>query len=104
MTTSVQRASHPRPVTVNLFCSQCDNQLGIFENEWTRLTTSYMRPALPGQHFASEIAQKTQVVPNGGAGQAAEGCTMAEVFCKKCSVAIAQYCKAAPRPEQANLV
>ncbi|KEF54321.1 uncharacterized protein A1O9_09487 [Exophiala aquamarina CBS 119918] len=104
MAATVRRQSRPPPVFVNLYCSQCDNHLGIFENEWARLTSSYMRPTLPGQHFASEIAQKTQIVPNGVVGQAAEGCTMAEVFCKKCSVAVAQYCKAAPRPDQGKLV
>lgn len=91
-------------MTVNLFCTRCDSQLGVFENEWTRLTASYMRPARPGQHCATEIAQKTQVVPSGVAQAAAEGCTMAEVFCKKCSTVVAQYCKAAPKPEQAQLV
>ncbi|KAK5056700.1 hypothetical protein LTR84_012232 [Exophiala bonariae] len=104
MAKSLQRTPHLKPVTVNLFCTHCDSQLGVFENEWTRLTSSYMRPARVGQHRATEIGQKTQVVPNGAVQQAAEGCTMAEVFCKKCSTPVAQYCKAAPKPEQAQLV
>lgn len=90
--------------SVNLYCTQCSSQLGIFENEWIRLTASYMRPARPGQHFGTEVGQKIQVVPDGTSQQAARGCSMAEVFCKKCSAAVGRYCTAAPTVDQTHLV
>ncbi|RVX73506.1 hypothetical protein B0A52_02394 [Exophiala mesophila] len=90
--------------SVDLYCTQCSSHLGIFENEWTRLTAGYMRPARPGQHFGTEVGQKTQIVPEGSSQQAARGCTMAEVFCKKCSATVARYCTAAPHVDQRHLV
>ncbi|KAK6367883.1 hypothetical protein LTS17_010035 [Exophiala oligosperma] len=88
---------------VNLFCSQCDTQIGVFVNEWTRLTSSYVYPNHQGKHFGTEIGNKTQVVPDGVSQKAVQGCTLAEVFCKKCSAALGQYCKAAPTPQQRYL-
>lgn len=104
MLSSSRRVSQAPSPHVNLHCTQCDSQIGIFDNEWTRLTSSYVRPAHPGTHFGTEIANKTQVVPDGVAQRALEGCTLAEVFCTKCSAAVGQYCKAAPAPEQRRLV
>jgi RNase P subunit RPR2 len=104
MATSSRRASQVPSTTVNLHCNQCNNHLGSFENEWIRLTTSYVRCAQPGTHLGTEVGNKTQVVPNGVAQQAAEGCTMADVFCKNCSTTVAQYCKATSTPEQSKLM
>ncbi|KAK5940536.1 hypothetical protein PMZ80_006952 [Knufia obscura] len=92
------------PPNTNLYCAQCDSQIGIFENEWENLTSSYAKPKEKGISFGLEVGEKTQIVPNGSAQKAAEGCTMAEVFCKKCSTMVAQYCKSAPHPSKEYLV
>jgi hypothetical protein len=104
MGSSTRRATQGPLPNANLYCSQCDTQIGIFHNEWVRLTSSYVYAAHRGTHLATEIANKTQVVPEGVSQTAVEGCTMAEVFCKKCSAAVGQYCKAAPTTEQSRLV
>ncbi|KAK5211868.1 hypothetical protein LTR07_001715 [Exophiala xenobiotica] len=104
MTMSSRRVSQAPSPNVNLFCSQCDTQVGVFANEWTRLTSSYVYPAHQGKHFGTEIGNKTQVVPEGALQRAVQGCTLAEVFCKKCSAALGQYCKAAPTPEQRRMI
>lgn len=99
-----RRTSQAPLATVNLYCSQCDTQIGIFQNEWARLTSSYAHPAHPGTHFGTEVGYKTQVVPDGVLQRGVQGCTLAEVFCKKCSAVLGQYCKAAPTAEQRRLV
>lgn len=103
MASSSRRVSQVPAPNVNLFCSQCDTQIGVFVNEWIRLTSSYVYPAHQGKHFGTEIGNKTQVVPDGVFQKAVQGCTLAEVFCKKCSAALGQYCKAAPTPQQRRL-
>ncbi|RMZ86512.1 hypothetical protein DV736_g6260, partial [Chaetothyriales sp. CBS 134916] len=89
---------------VRLICAQCDTRLGTFENEWIRLTSSYARPKQPGRHFMTEIGNRVQQVPTGASQKAAEGCGMAEVFCKVCSCLVGQYCKTAPNQEKQGLV
>lgn len=93
------------PPAVNLHCLQCDAQIGAFDNnEWIRLTSSYVRSARPGTHLATEVAKRTQVVPDGVPHRAVEGCTLAEVFCMNCSATVGQYCISAPTPAQRHLV
>ncbi|KIX01479.1 uncharacterized protein Z518_09205 [Rhinocladiella mackenziei CBS 650.93] len=104
MASSSRRASQIPSSTVYLHCSQCNSQIGIFENEWTRLTSSYVLSVHPGTHFGTEVAHKTKVVPEGVSQRAVEGCTLAEVFCKKCSAAVGQYCKATATSAQRALV
>ncbi|KIY03567.1 uncharacterized protein Z520_00258 [Fonsecaea multimorphosa CBS 102226] len=100
-----RRMSQSASPHVNLHCLQCDSQIGIFDNEWTRLTSSYVRPVHPGTHFGTEVAtNKTQVVPEGVTQRSLEGCSLAEVFCTKCSAAVGQYCKAAPAAAQRNML
>ncbi|KAI1622654.1 hypothetical protein EDD37DRAFT_635551 [Exophiala viscosa] len=104
MTSSSRRVSQIPAPNVNLFCTQCDIQIGVFTNEWTRLTSTYVYATHVGKHFGTEVANKTQVVPNGVLQKAVEGCTTAEVFCKNCSAGVGQYCKAAPTAEQRRLI
>ena len=90
---------------VNLHCLQCGAQIGIFDNEWSRLSASYVRSIHPGSHFGTEIAlNKTQTVPEGTAQRSLEGCTLAEVFCTKCSGVVGQYCKAIPGPDRRGML
>jgi len=88
----------------NLYCAQCDSQIGIFENEWEHLTPLYARPKEKGTTFDLVVGEKTQAVPTGSRQKAAEGCMMAEVSCKKCSTTVAQCCKSAPHPSKEHLV
>ncbi|KIW65572.1 hypothetical protein PV04_07819 [Phialophora macrospora] len=105
MGSSSRRMSQPPSSHVNLHCMQCNNQIGIFDNEWSRLTSSYVRPVHPGAHFGTEVAaNRTQVVPAGASQRLLEGCTLAEVFCTKCSGVVGQYCKAIPGPERRNML
>jgi hypothetical protein len=105
MASSKRRMSQAPSSHVNLHCSQCDSQIGIFDNEWTRFTTSYVRAVHPGAHFGTEVAlNKTQVVPEGTTQRSLEGCTLAEVFCTKCSAVVGQYCKAIPGPERRHML
>lgn len=86
----------------NLYCLQCESHLGVFENEWIRLTSSYARPKEAGTNFATDISTKTQIVPSGQ--RIAEGCSMADVSCKKCAITVGQYCKSAPDADKRYLV
>lgn len=90
--------------SVNLYCAQCQAQIGIFDNEWIRLTSSYARSREKGTHFGTEVGQRTQIVPGGPSPRSAEGCEMAEVFCRKCSNMVGQYCKKAPDASKQPLV
>ncbi|EXJ78025.1 hypothetical protein A1O3_09185 [Capronia epimyces CBS 606.96] len=96
--------SEPAKANVNLNCARCNNPVGVFDNEWIRLTSSYVRPAQPGTHFGTEVARRTQVVPDGATQPALQGCTLSEVSCKKCSTPVGQFCKAAPTREQECLI
>ncbi|KAJ9660801.1 hypothetical protein H2198_002340 [Neophaeococcomyces mojaviensis] len=98
------RTSAAPPPNSNLYCTECDSQIGIFENEWTHLTSSYARSQEKGTHFGTEIGVRTQVVPAGSAQKGAEGCEMSEVFCTKCSTVVAQYCRNAPDSSKQHLV
>ncbi|KAJ9615810.1 hypothetical protein H2200_001887 [Cladophialophora chaetospira] len=105
MASSARRMSLAPSSHVNLHCLQCDAQIGTFDNEWSRLTSSYVRPIHPGRHFGTEIAlNKTQTVPEGTTQRDLQGCTLAEVFCTKCSGVVGQYCKAIPAPERKNML
>ncbi|RMZ84607.1 hypothetical protein DV737_g1095, partial [Chaetothyriales sp. CBS 132003] len=95
---------HPQARIVRLMCAQCDTRLGTFENEWIRLTSSYARPKQRGRHTMTEIGNRVQQVPTGVSQKAAEGCGMAEVFCRVCSCLVGQYCKTAPNREKQWLV
>jgi len=102
---SASRPSSRAPTpNVNLYCGQCESQIGIFDNEWIRLTSSYVRSKDDGTHFGTEIGRKTQVVPVGVSQRALEGCVMAEVFCKTCSAVVGQYCQKAPDAAKQHLV
>lgn len=92
------------PPNSNLYCTSCDSQIGVFENEWTHFTTSYAKSQEKGTHLGTEIGVKTQVVPVGSAQKDAEGCEMSEVYCTKCSSVVAQYCRTAPEPSQQHFV
>ncbi|RMD39699.1 hypothetical protein DV735_g5434, partial [Chaetothyriales sp. CBS 134920] len=89
---------------VRLMCAQCDTSLGTFENEWIQLTSSYARPKQRGRHTMTEIGNRVRQVPAGVSQKAAEGCGMAEVFCRVCSCLVGQYCRTAPNREQQELV
>ena len=105
MASTMRRMSQAPSSHVNLHCSQCDSQIGIFDNEWTRLSSSYVHSVHPGAHFGTEVAMnKTQTVPEGTAQSKLEGCTLAEVFCTKCSGVVGQYCKAIPGPERRTML
>ena len=93
----------PTMAIVNLYCTSCESQIGIFENEWIRLTTSYAWPKQKGTHFGTEIGNKTQTVPPNSVQNVAEGCEMADVFCCSCHATVGRYCKAAPSKEQQYL-
>ncbi|EXJ88656.1 hypothetical protein A1O1_05587 [Capronia coronata CBS 617.96] len=92
------------PGNVILCCAQCENHLGIYENNWIRVTSSYARPGRPGTLLGIKIGRKTQVVPEGASQRDLQGCTLAQLSCKKCSTVVGQYCKAAATPEQERLV
>ncbi|KAK5092119.1 Transcription intermediary factor 1-alpha [Exophiala xenobiotica] len=92
------------PPNTNLYCAQCDSQIGIAQNEWEHLTSSYARPKENGITFGLGVGEKTQAVPMGSAQKAAEGCMMAEVSCKTCSTTVAQCCKSAPHSSKEYLV
>ena len=98
------RASIAPPPNSNLYCAECDSQIGIFENEWTHLTSSYARAQEKGTHFGTEVGVRTQIVPAGSVQHVAEGCEMSEVFCTKCSTVVAQYCRNAPDASKQHLV
>lgn len=105
MPSSSSRSAHvPEPVRVNLYCVSCESQIGIFDNEWIRLTASYARSKEKGIHFATDVGNKTQTVPSGPAQRAAEGCVMSEVFCQKCHNTVGQYCRSAPSLDKEYLV
>ena len=89
---------------VHLCCEQCNSQIGTFENEWIRLTSSYARAKSNGRHIGTEIGNRIRDVPAGVTQKAAEGCGMAEVFCRECSNRVGQYCKSAPTPDKQSLV
>ena len=75
----------------NVYCIQCQAQIGVVDNQWEKLTSSYAKPMLAGISFNTEISRKTQVVPAGSVQKAAAGCVMAEVLCS-CSTMVGQYC------------
>ena len=99
-----RRLSQALPPNVNLYCLNCDSQIGIFDNEWIRLTSTYARPRGKGTHFGTEAGKKVKVVPQGQAQKAAEGCEMSEVFCVRCSSLVGQYCRTAPDTGKRHLV
>jgi len=103
MSVAARRAVTSLP-SINLYCAGCEAQIGIFNNEWIRLTASYARSKDPGTHFGTEFGEKTQVVPAGASQKAAEGCTMSEVYCIKCMAVVGQYCTSAPNEEKQKLV
>ncbi|KAL2406788.1 hypothetical protein ABEF93_008559 [Exophiala dermatitidis] len=94
----------PSTSKIGLHCAQCDNELGLFNNEWVRLTKSYVLAAKPGTHSGTEVGQKTQVVPNGALQQTVQGCTVVEVVCISCLATVGQFCKAVPTTEQEYLL
>src|SRR5271170_3657074 len=104
MRPSSTRASIMSQSRVNLYCVQCESQIGIFENEWIRLTASYARSKEKGMHFGTDVGNRTQIVPSGVTQRAAEGCSMSEIFCKKCSNTVGQFCRSAPDKEKKHLV
>lgn len=53
--------------------------------------------------FGVEVGDKIQVVPVGGFSEA-EGCLMAEVFCKHCDTVVGRYCKSAPEKSKEYLL
>jgi hypothetical protein len=100
----LRRGSQEPPPNVNLYCSHCESQIGIFDNEWIRLTSTYARAREKGTHFGIETGKKIKIVPEGQVQKAAEGCGMCEVFCTKCSSLIGQFCKTAPDADKQHLV
>lgn len=85
---------------VQVHCNACDSYLGIFENEWIRLTSSYARPVQQGVHYGTDISQNTRIVPTSTTHRSAEGCLLSDVVCQKCSTTVGQYCREAPTVEQ----
>jgi hypothetical protein len=105
MASSSRRGSQAPAVSVNLHCTQCDNQVGIFENEFTRLTASYVRAVHPGAHFGTDVnLNKAQTVPEGTTQAALQGCVLAEVTCNTCAATVGQYIKDVPSQEQMQLL
>ena len=101
-----RRPSQVLPPNVNRYCGQCDSQIGIFDNEWIRLTAKYARSKDKGTNFGTEVGHETKKVPDGVAEHLrfAAGCELAEVFCNKCSLVIGQYCRAAPSTASSFLI
>jgi hypothetical protein len=105
MASSSRRASQAPTGSVHLHCTQCDNQVGIFENEFTRLTASYVRAVHPGAHFGTNVNhKKAQTVPGGTTQAALQGCVLAEVTCNNCAATVGQYIKEVPSEEQMQLL
>jgi hypothetical protein len=78
-----ERKQASKSVTkINLYCKECDSQVGIFTNEWVHLTPSYGGPKEKGKTFGTRIGQSTKKVPDGAAHKMAAGCEMAEIFCE----------------------
>ncbi len=84
--------------TVNLYCNTCDSQIGIYENEWIRPTTSYVIPKEKGTNFAINVAEKSQTADGKNIG-ALSGCALSEASCANCSKGLGQYCRTAPGKE-----
>ncbi|ETN37004.1 uncharacterized protein HMPREF1541_07992 [Cyphellophora europaea CBS 101466] len=96
--------SHKLLAKVNLYCKECNAQIGIFSNEWVHLTPSYASPKERGQKFGTRVGDSTKKVPDGVAHRLAAGCEMAEVFCEGCNTHIGQHCKRAPESKKAQMV
>lgn len=92
------------PTKVNLYCKECNSQVGIFVNEWVHLTPSYASPKEKGKTFGTRIGETTKKVPDGVAHKMAAGCEMAEVFCESCNMHIGQHCERAPDSKKAHMV
>ena len=91
-------------LNANLYCSRCVSQIGIFDNEWIRLTPTYAKARGRGTHIGVETGMKVKLVPLGQGQKTVEGCGMSEVFCMRCSALIGQYCRTAPNVEKEELV
>lgn len=89
---------------VNLYCKDCNSQLGIFNNEWIHLTPSYAAPKEKGKNFGTRIGDSTKKVPDGGVHKMAAGCEMAEIFCESCNMHIGQHCEEAPESKRSQMV
>ncbi|KAL2444705.1 hypothetical protein ABEF95_017164 [Exophiala dermatitidis] len=98
------KLASPSTSKIGLHCAQCDNELGLSNNEWVRLTKSYVLAATPGTHSGTEVGHKTQVVPNGALHQTVQGCTVVEVVCTSCLAPVGQFCRAVPTTEQEYLL
>lgn len=89
---------------VNAYCNACQSQIGVFTNEWVRLTSAYARPKDKGASFDTRTGDTTRVVPDGVAHKMAAGCEMAELFCESCSTIVGQYCKSAPKGKREHML
>ena len=95
MSASASSALPKHEVSI-LFCVRCETKIGPLINSWISLTSSYARPIHPFLAQNLEVNSKTQIVPNGSSTNIAEGCHMASLFCRGCSVMVGQRCIEAP--------
>lgn len=80
---------------VDLFCTACDAHIGTYENEWIRLTGSYVIPKVNGTKFGLLVADEHRTV-DGKEATALHGCDLSEASCSKCSKAVGHLCRNAP--------
>ena len=85
--------------SVNAHCSNCNTQIGIYDNEWIRLTSSYVIPKAKGTQFGIDVADKSQTV-TGKSHELVEGCVLSEAHCQHCSKSLGHYCRDAPGKQQ----
>jgi hypothetical protein len=95
MHSSSLRGSQGRTKMADLFCTVCDSQIGTYENEWIRLTSSYIIPKVNGTKFGIIVADEHRTV-DGKEATALHGCDLSEASCSKCSKAIGHFCRNAP--------
>jgi hypothetical protein len=95
MPSSSIRGSHGPHKMADIFCTGCDSQIGTYENEWIRLTSSYIISKVAGTKFGINVADEHRTV-DGKEAIALHGCDLSEASCSKCSKAIGHFCRNAP--------
>ena len=98
---SVRSSLGPRR-GVNVYCSTCEFQVGIYENDWIRLTSTYAIAQSKGTYFATNVSDNRVTVQRGEAHKPAEGCVLSEAICANCSKVIGQLCRDAMDREKSH--
>jgi hypothetical protein len=83
------------PKMTDLFCNACDSHIGTYENQWIRLTSSYIIPKVNGTKFGINVADEHRTV-DGKEAVALYGCDLSEASCSKCTKTIGHFCRNAP--------